>query len=73
MVCGLESRAPRTMHDALEELGREAGRQFDPEMVACFDELIRTETEDLGMDERNAGMEGFQSLVAALREDRGFV
>jgi putative two-component system response regulator len=74
MVCGLEGRAPRTMHDALEELGRESGRQFDPEMVACFDELIRTETEDLGMDlQSNAGMEGFQSLVGALREDRGFV
>jgi hypothetical protein len=62
------------MNEALEELDCEAGRQFDPEMVSCFDQLIRTETEDLGMDlESNSGLEGFQSLIAALSEDRGFV
>jgi putative two-component system response regulator len=74
MVCGLGAGPPRSMNEALEELGREAGRQFDPEMVSCFDQLIRTETEDLGMDlESNSGLEGFQSLIAALSEDRGFV
>jgi len=67
----LGEAAPRSMNEALEELGREAGRQFDPEMVSCFDQLIRTETEDLGMDlESNSGLEGFQSLIAALSEDR---
>ena len=74
MVCGLANRPPRTMNEALEALAAEAGRQFDPEMVACFDQLIRMETEDLGMDlESNSGLEGFQSLIAALGEDRGFV
>ena len=74
MVCGLGEGPPRSMNEALEELSREAGRQFDPEMVSCFDQLICMETEDLGMDlESNSGLEGFQSLIAALSEDRGFV
>jgi putative two-component system response regulator len=74
MVCGLGASPPRSMNEALEELGREAGRQFDPEAVSCFDQLIRAETEDLGMDlESNSGLAGFQSLIAVLSEDRGFV
>ncbi len=74
MVCGIGSRKPHTMHQALAELGRNAGRQFDPRLVAGFDNLIRTETEDLGMDlASNAGLEGFQALVNALQQDRGLV
>ena len=74
MVCGLGTGNPKSMNDALGELRSHAGSQFDPELVECFDQMIRSETEDLGMDlTLNSGMEGFQSLVSALQEDRGFV
>jgi hypothetical protein len=36
--------------------------------------MVRTESEDLGVDlGSTSGMEGFQELVNALQEDRGFV
>ena len=74
MVCGLGARPARTMAEALEELRREAGRQFDPDLVECFDGMIRSESEDLGVDlSASAGMEDFQELVLSLQEDRGFV
>lgn len=74
MVCGLSGRLPRSMDDALAELHAESGGQFDPQLVDCFDNLIRTQTEDLGMDlATSPGMDGFHSLVSALQEDRGFV
>ncbi|MEP7262202.1 MAG: HD domain-containing phosphohydrolase [Usitatibacter sp.] len=74
MVCGIGSRPARSMAEALAELQRGAGKQFDPEHVSCFDALIRSESEDLGMDlESGSGMEDFQELVLTLREDRGFV
>jgi hypothetical protein len=62
------------MEHALTELERQAGRQFDPEIVACFVRMIRAETRDIGIDlSASAGLEGFQELVRALQEDRGFV
>jgi HD-GYP domain-containing protein (c-di-GMP phosphodiesterase class II) len=74
MVCGLGSHAPRSMESALHELRREAGGQFDPELVASFDEVIHAETHDLGLDlAASAGTECFQALVASLSQDRGFV
>jgi putative two-component system response regulator len=74
MVCGLGGRAPRAMNEALDELRRQAGRQFDPELVGRFDALIRAETADRGLDlAASAGMEGFQELVLSLQQDRGFV
>jgi response regulator RpfG family c-di-GMP phosphodiesterase len=74
MVCGFGGRAPKTMHQALAELGRQSGRQFDPELVRVFDDLIRAETADRGMDlASSGGMESFQELVLSLQEDRGFV
>jgi len=74
MVCGIGSEPARTMAEALEELQRGAGTQFDPEHVSCFDALVRSESEDLGMDlQAGSGMEDFQELVLTLKEDRGFV
>jgi putative two-component system response regulator len=73
MVCGLGGGA-RSMEEALAELRAESGGQFDPELVECFEDLIHTESADLGVDPAsNPGMKEFQSLVTALQEDRGFV
>jgi HD-GYP domain-containing protein (c-di-GMP phosphodiesterase class II) len=62
------------MGEALAELNRLSGHAFDPALVSCFDALIRSESEGLGVDlEEGPGMADFQELVSALREDRGFV
>jgi HD-GYP domain-containing protein (c-di-GMP phosphodiesterase class II) len=74
MVCGLENRPPMSMSDALAELRREAGGQFDPALVDRFGAVIRDETADLGVDPAAVtGLESFQDLVMTLQEDRGFV
>ncbi|HUI98595.1 MAG TPA: HD domain-containing phosphohydrolase [Usitatibacter sp.] len=74
MVSGLDGETARSMEDALAALRREAGRRFDPELVARFDHMVRAESEDLGVDLQSAsGMEAFEELVNALQEDRGFV
>ena len=74
MVCGLDNRRAMTMNAALEELHREAGRQFDPELVSRFASMIRDETADRGIDPcTTAGLESFQELVDSLQEDRGFL
>ena len=74
MVCGYGSTPPRSMNEALAELQRCAGTEFDPGLVSCFHALIRREAEDRGMDLAvDSGLEGFQDLVASLKENRGFV
>lgn len=74
MVFGLGTTRARSMDEALKELKREAGRQFDPDLVATFVQLIHAESEDLGMDvTMSAGMKEFESLVKALQDDRGFI
>ena len=74
MVCGYGGTKPRSMGEALDELRREAGRQFAPELVECFGDMIRSETRGRGVDlSSNAGMEDFQQLVLSLKEDRGFI
>jgi putative two-component system response regulator len=74
MVCGLAGQRRKSMDEALAELRSEAGRQFDPDLVQRFDSMVRSETEDLGLDlKASHGMDDFQELVHALEEDRGFV
>ena len=74
MVTGFGGGRRLSLGGALEELRAEAGRQFDPELVSCFDALIRSESEDRGVDlEAGSGLEDFQELVLSLKEDRGFV
>jgi putative two-component system response regulator len=73
MVAGI-GRCPISMGEALEELHREAGTQFDPELVSCFDAVVNGCLEDLGLGPASVqGMEAFQELVTSLREDRGYV
>jgi putative two-component system response regulator len=74
MVCGVGHKPPKSMAQALEELDRQSGRQFDPALVSCFNSLIKSESEHLGLDlGTGSGMADFQELIAALKEDRGFV
>jgi len=74
MVCGIGGQRRKSMEEALAELRRASGRQLDPDLVGRFDAMVRSETEDLGLDlKAGHGMDDFQELVHALEEDRGFV
>lgn len=74
MVCGFGGRTPLSLEAALLELKRESGGQFDPQLVSCFDALVKGELEALGFDlTADTGMEAFRELVLSLKEDRGFV
>lgn len=73
MVTGFGGGRRLSLVGALEELRGEAGRQFDPGLVSCFDVLIRGELEGMGIDPASSpGLEDFQELVASLKDDRGF-
>jgi putative two-component system response regulator len=73
MVCGHPGRGPRSMNEALAELKRGAGTQFDPELTAIFADMIRRQARDHRIDPRAApGFENFQQLISALQEDGGF-
>ena len=74
IVCGYGSTPPRSMTEALAELQRGSGTEFDPALVSCFHALIRREAEDRGMDlGTDTGLEGFQDLIASLKDNKGFV
>jgi putative two-component system response regulator len=74
MVCGYGGTQARTMGEALRELRAHAGSQFDPTLVDGFEGMIRSESEGCGVElTSSSGMEDFQELVLALKEDRGFV
>jgi response regulator RpfG family c-di-GMP phosphodiesterase len=74
MVAGFGGQARRSLGGALEEVRREAGGQFDPELVSLFSALVTDELEDLGIDAgEGSGMDDFQELILSLKEDRGFV
>ena len=71
MVCGI-GRPALSLGDALAELKRGAGSQFDPELVSCFHTIVNSSLEDLGLGPATVqGMDAFQELVTSLREDRG--
>jgi putative two-component system response regulator len=73
MVCGNGNTRAHTMGEALDELRCHAGTQFDPALVECFDDMIRSEAGGRGLDlTSDGGMEDFQDLVLSLKEDRGF-
>ena len=63
-----------SMEKAFEELKRVAGTQLDPELVRCFEVVIRRESANEGLDPSVDGrLENFQRLITALNEDRGFL
>jgi HD-GYP domain-containing protein (c-di-GMP phosphodiesterase class II) len=72
MVTARPWRAPMTMDAALSELKAAAGTQLDPELVEKFEIMIRRESDDIGIDPAlEPGMNGFETLIDALTEDRG--
>ena len=74
MIFGLSGHKPRNMEAALQELRLCAGKQFDPDLVVEFEEMIRNEMEGRGVDlGEGSGMGDFQELIQSLTEDRGFV
>ena len=63
-----------SMDVAMEELNRVANNQLDAELVRCFDSMIRRETIDLGIDPSlDPGLNGFETLITSLSQDRGFI
>jgi len=63
-----------SMADALMELNRVAGTQLDPELVVCFEKMVKREAANEGIDpSAEVGLDTFQQLISALTEDRGFL
>lgn len=63
-----------SMERALRELRNVAGTQLDPDLVRCFEVVIRREAANEGIDPSvDGGLENFQKLITALTEDRDFI
>ena len=74
MVTDRPYRKACSMDKALEELRSVAGTQLDPDLVRCFEVVIRRESANEGIDPSiDDGLENFQQLIAALTDDRGFL
>ncbi|MBL8515210.1 MAG: HD domain-containing protein, partial [Betaproteobacteria bacterium] len=72
MVTSRPWRTPMTMDAALAELKAAAGSQLDPDLVEKFEIMIRRESDDIGVDPAlDPGLNGFETLIDALTEDRG--
>jgi putative two-component system response regulator len=67
-------RKASTMDKALTELRRVGGTHLDPDLVRCFEVVIRREAENEGIDPCvDSEVENFQQLITSLKEDRGFL
>jgi putative two-component system response regulator len=74
LVCGFGGSSGMSMGRALHALKGMAGSRLDPDLVRHFDAAVRDESSNRGIDpDRDAGMEGFQELVTALHQDRGYL
>ena len=74
LVTNRPYRKARSMADALLELNRVAGSQLDPSLVKSFEQMIKREAANEGIDpSAEVGLDSFQQLITALTEDRGFL
>ncbi len=74
LVSGFRGTGGMSMGRALHALKGMAGSRLDPDLVVRFDAAVRDESSNRGIDpDRDAGMEGFQELVTALHQDRGYL
>ena len=69
-----QNQSGMALIEALDELRALAGTRLDPELVRCFDALVRREMANQGIDALDAtGLEGFQQLIYTLSNDRGYL
>ncbi|MBL8519875.1 MAG: hypothetical protein JNK75_04320 [Betaproteobacteria bacterium] len=72
MVTARTWRMPMSMNTALGELRAAAGTQLDPDLVDKFETMIRRESDDIGVDPAlDPCLNGFETLIDALTEDKG--
>lgn len=72
MITARPWREPMTFDTALTELRRCAGTQLDPDLVRRFDDMLRRESSEIGIDpELDSGLAGFEAIVQSLAAPRG--
>jgi putative two-component system response regulator len=73
-MAGGPNQSAMALIEALNEVRALAGTRLDPELVNCFDSLMRREMANQGINALDAtGLEGFQQLIGTLSTDRGFL